>query len=56
MTALPPSVIEELDKLPKDGRLFHILMTLNDLVNKMVSEPDPYTLNKIIFLKMVGEF
>lgn len=56
LIALPPSVIEELDKLPKDGRLFHILMTLNDLVNKMVSEPDPYTLIKIIFLKMVGEF
>lgn len=56
LIALPPDVIETLKKFPADGRLFHILMTLNDLVNSILMEPDPYTLVKVIFLKIVGEF
>lgn len=56
LIALPPDVIVEIDRFPKDGRLFHILMTLNDLVNSVLMEPDPYTLIRVIFLKIVGEF
>lgn len=56
LIVLPPDTIKELQQFPKDGRMFHILMSLNDLVNSIIMEPDPFTLVKITFLKIVGEF
>lgn len=54
--ALPAEVSQELMTLPKDGRLFQALFTLNNLVQIILMEPDPYTLVKINFLKIAGDF
>lgn len=54
--ALPAEVSRELMTLPKDGRLFQALFTLNNLVQIILMEPDPYTLVKINFLKIAGDF
>lgn len=54
--ALPAEISRELMTLPKDGRLFQALFTLNNLVQIILMEPDPYTLVKINFLKIAGDF
>lgn len=54
--ALPHDISEELIKLPKDGRLFQTLCSLDGLVQNILMEPDPYTLVKINFLKIAGDF
>lgn len=54
--ALPIEVSKELLTLPRDGRLFQTLSNLDSLVQLIVMEPDPYTLVKVNFLKIAGEF
>ena len=54
--ALPLDVSKELLTLPQDGRLFQTLMSLDSLVQLIIMEPDPYTLVKVNFLKIAGEF
>lgn len=54
--ALPKDVVNELIKLPKDGRLFQALCSLDSLVQIIIMEPDPYTLVKVNFVKIAGDF
>ena len=54
--ALPLEVSKELLTLPQDGRLFQTLSNLDSLVQLILMEPDPYTLVKVNFLKIAGEF
>lgn len=54
--ALPSEISAELMKFPQDGRLFQTLCSLDTLVQLILMEPDPYTLVKVNFLKIAGEF
>lgn len=54
--ALPAEVCSKLIELPKDGRLFQTLCSLDELVQLILMEPDPYSLVKINFLKIAGDF
>lgn len=56
LIALPKDVVDTIDKYPRDGRIFNALFVLDSLVNKILMEPDPYTLVKIAFLRIVGAF
>lgn len=53
---LPAEVCQELLTLPKDGRLFQTLCSLDDLVQRIIMESDTYTMVKVNFLKMAGDF
>lgn len=54
--ALPEDVCKKLAEFPVDGRLMRALCSLNGLVQIIIMEPDPFTLTKINFLKMAGDF
>lgn len=54
--ALPLDISKELQTLPQDGRLFQALCSLDSLVQTIVMEPDPYSLIKVNFLKIAGDF
>lgn len=54
--ALPIDISKELQSLPQDGRLFQALCSLDGLVQLIIMEPDPYTLVKVNFLKIAGDF
>lgn len=54
--ALPKDISSNLATLPSDGRLFQTLCSLDDLVQLITMEPDPYTLVKIHFLRIAGDF
>lgn len=54
--ALPKDVSSNLATLPQDGRLFQTLCSLDDLVQLIIMEPDPYTLVKVHFLRIAGDF
>lgn len=54
--ALPGDVCKSLSEFPVDGRLLRTLCSLNELVQLIIMEPDAYTLTKIYFLKMAGDF
>lgn len=54
--ALPKDISSNLATLPQDGRLFQTLCSLDDLVQLIIMEPDPYTLVKVHFLRMAGDF
>lgn len=53
---LPTDVCRRIAGYPADGRLFQTLSSLNTLVQDILMEPDPYTLVKIHFLKIAGDF
>lgn len=54
--ALPKDISSNLATLPQDGRLFQTLCSLDDLVQLIIMEPDPYTLVKVHFLRIAGDF
>lgn len=54
--ALPADVSKQLISLPSDGRLFQTLCSLDSLVQLVIMEPDPYTLVKVHFLRIAGDF
>lgn len=54
--ALPSEVSQKLATLPQDGRLFQTLCSLDSLVQLIIMEPDPYSLVKIQFLRIAGDF
>ena len=54
--ALPKDISSNLTTLPQDGRLFQTLCSLDDLVQLIIMEPDPYTLVKVHFLRIAGDF
>lgn len=54
--ALPKDVCEDLVKFPQDGRMFQTLCALDNLVQLIIMEPDPYTLVKVHFLRIAGDF
>lgn len=54
--ALPKDIGRNLATLPQDGRLFQTLCSLDDLVQLIIMEPDPYTLVKVHFLRIAGDF
>lgn len=54
--ALPKDVCEDLVKFPQDGRMFQALCALDNLVQLIIMEPDPYTLVKVHFLRIAGDF
>lgn len=54
--ALPAEVCQKLMTYPQDGRLFQALCSLDTLVQLIIMEPDPYTLVKVNFLKIAGDF
>lgn len=54
--ALPGEICDTVLKFPQDGRLFQALMSLDNLVQMILMEPDPYTLVKIDFLRIAGDF
>lgn len=54
--ALPGEICDTVLKFPQDGRLFQALMSLDNLVQMILMEPDPYTLVKINFLRIAGDF
>lgn len=54
--ALPKDVCTDLIKFPQDGRLFQTLCALDSLVQLIIMEPDPYTLVKVHFLRIAGDF
>lgn len=54
--ALPADISRNLSTLPQDGRLFQTLCSLDDLVQLIIMEPDPYTLVKVHFLRIAGDF
>lgn len=54
--ALPKDISSDLATLPQDGRLFQTLCSLDELVQLIIMEPDPYTLVKIHFLRIAGDF
>lgn len=54
--ALPAEVCNSLAEFPVDGRLLRTLCSLNELVQLIIMEPDAYTLTKIYFLRMAGDF
>lgn len=54
--ALPKDISSNLMLLPQDGRLFQTLCSLDDLVQLIIMEPDPYTLVKVHFLRIAGDF
>ena len=53
---LPKDISSNLMLLPQDGRLFQTLCSLDDLVQLIIMEPDPYTLVKVHFLRIAGDF
>ena len=55
--ALPIDVCKRVVEISgADGRLFQALCSLDNLVQCVVMEPDPYTLVKVNFLKIAGGF
>jgi len=54
--ALPGDVCKSLSEFPVDGRLLRTLCSLNELVQLIIMEPDAYTLTKVYFLRMAGDF